>query len=104
MKPISRTALAATPILAALTLTLPLGADAQVKEARRVSNYATATCQSWVNSINATVVCQDTAYNDLPNGTCVSQACNAAPASPSSRTGSTRGRSTTPTPARATAG
>jgi len=77
LKPISRTVLAAAPMLAALALVLPLGADAQVKEARRVSNYATATCQSWVNSINATVVCQDTAYNDLPNGTCVSQACNA---------------------------
>jgi hypothetical protein len=77
LKPISRTLLAAAPILTALAITLPLGADAQVKEARRVSNYATATCKSWVNSVSATVVCQDTAYNDLPAGTCVSSACNA---------------------------
>lgn len=77
MKPMSRTALAAAPVLAALALTLPLGADAQVKEARRVSNYATATCKSWVNSVSATVVCQDVAYNDLPYGTCISQSCSA---------------------------
>lgn len=67
----------ALTVLAVAGLTLPLGADAQVKEARRVSNYASASCRAWVNSINATVVCQDTAYNDLPAGTCLTGACNA---------------------------
>lgn len=67
----------ALAVLGAFALTTPLTAEAQVKEARRVSNYATATCQSWVNLINATLVCQDVAYNNLPNGTCLSGACNA---------------------------
>jgi len=78
LKPISRTVLAATPILAALAFTLPLGADAQVKESRRVTSNVTATCKSWVASGTALVVCEDIAYENLPVGTCLSRQCSSS--------------------------
>eukprot|EP01030_Chromulinospumella_sphaerica_P009309 gene9309-9121_t len=64
-------------LLAALVLALPAApALAQVKEPRRVSTAPTTTCKAWVNWANATVVCRDTPFEELPVGTCLSQGCN----------------------------
>lgn len=69
-------ALLAAPILA-LSFVLPATpALAQVKEPRRVGGAPTSTCKAWVNWANATVVCQDIPFEDLPVGTCLSQGCN----------------------------
>ncbi|RYF95182.1 MAG: hypothetical protein EON95_02520 [Caulobacteraceae bacterium] len=64
-------------LLIALTFALPAApALAQVKEPRRVGSSVTSTCKAWVNWANATVVCQDIPFENLPVGTCLSQGCN----------------------------
>lgn len=69
-----RAAIVALAFLAALAGAAP--AFAQVVEPRRVGGPPTATCKAWVNWANATVVCKDVPFDQLPVGTCLSQGCN----------------------------